>query len=119
MKKRLCKTLCPYYKPSKNKELACKGFSVVERLLQRGKKIVFKKSDMTYTKETGELIVKHMCITCPYYENDCDFIQHRTLPPCGGFTILEQLFESGSISLNDIIRSINECAESAPKSQCR
>lgn len=108
LEKRLCKTFCLYYKPSKNKELACKGFSVVERLLQRGKKITFQKSDKVLAQATADKLVKNMCITCSFYEKDCDFIQYRgSYLPCGGFTLLCQLLTSGSITLDDIIRNIN------------
>jgi len=118
--KRLCLNFCPYYKPSKNKELACKGFSVVEKLLQRGKKITFQKSGKVLAQATANELVKNMCITCSFYEKDCDFIQYRgSYLPCGGFTLLCQLLESGSITLDNIIRSINECVDSSSKSQYR
>lgn len=106
MEKRLCQNFCPYYKPSKGEGLACKGFSVVENLLQGGKKITFKKSEKVLDISTIEMLVQTMCITCPFYETDCDFIQQRkNAPPCGGFTLLGQLLESDSISIDDIIKN--------------
>ena len=108
MEKRLCASYCSYYKPSKDSELSCRGMSVVERLMEGGKHITFQKSDRACTNATEEVLVKHMCITCPFYDKDCDFIQYQgTSPPCGGFILLGQLFESGSISLEDIMRNIN------------
>jgi hypothetical protein len=106
--KRVCKIFCPYYKPSKNNELACKGFSVVEKLLQEGKKITFLKSERVLDEATEEILVQNMCITCPFYDEDCDFIRHRKdFPPCGGFILLGQLLESDSITMDDIIRNSN------------
>jgi hypothetical protein len=108
LEKRLCKIYCPYYKPSKNKELACKGFSVVEKLLQERKKITFLISEKILKGVTKEMLVLNMCITCPFYEKDCDFIQNaKNSLPCGGFTLLGQLLESDSITIDDIIRNIN------------
>jgi hypothetical protein len=106
--KRLCLNFCSYYKPSKNKELACRGFSVVERLLQRGKKIIFQKSEKVFAQATANELAKNMCITCSFYEKDCDFMKYKVnSPPCGGFILLGQLLESGSITLDDIISNIN------------
>jgi len=108
LEKRLCKNFCPYYKPLKSEGLACKGFSVVENLLQGGKKITFRKSEKVLDISTVEMLVQTMCITCPFYETDCDFIQYRKGSlPCGGFTLLGQLLESDSITIDDIIRNSN------------
>ena len=108
MEKRLCKNFCPYYKPSKDKGLACKGFSVIEKLLKGGKNISFQKSEKIPGREIKEMLVQTMCITCPFYENDCDFIQQRkNAPPCGGFLLLGQLLESDSITIDDIIKNIS------------
>jgi hypothetical protein len=71
-----------------------------------GKHITFQKSDNVCTNAIEEALVKHMCITCPFYEKDCDFIQYKGIsPPCGGFILLGQLLESGSITLEDIMRN--------------
>jgi hypothetical protein len=108
LKKRLCEHLCPYYKPAKNDELSCRGMYVVERLLKDGEDIFFQKPDKVLAEGTEDMLVKHMCITCPFYEKDCDFIeQGKNSPPCGGFILLGQLLESDSISINDIIRNIS------------
>ena len=38
----LCLKYCAYYKPGKNEELACRGYTVVERFIREGKGIVFE-----------------------------------------------------------------------------
>jgi hypothetical protein len=107
MERRLCKKYCSYYKSSKDSDLSCRGMSVVEKLMEGGKHITFQKYDRVCTNATEEVLVKHMCITCPFYKGDCDFIQYQgTSLPCGGFILLVQLFESGSITLEDIIKNI-------------
>ncbi len=108
MEKKLCANYCSYYKPSKGSDLSCRGMTVVEKLMEEGKHIPFQKSDRNCTNATEEVLVKHMCTTCPFHEKDCDFIQYQgTSPPCGGFILLGQLLESGSITLEDIMRNIN------------
>jgi len=103
----LCIHLCPYYKPSKDAEIACKGFSVVEELLREGKKIVFEKSDRVINTATEEMLIKTLCLTCPFYEEDCDFISsRRDAKPCGGFTLLGNLLESGILTIDDIRKRI-------------
>ena len=41
IREELCRNFCPYYKPSKDEELACLGFSVIERLIGKGWAISF------------------------------------------------------------------------------
>ena len=108
LKNRLCEHWCFYYKPAKNDELSCRGMHVVERLLKDGKDISFQKPDNALTEDTGYMLVKHMCVTCLFYEKDCDFIElGNNSPPCGGFILLGQLLESGSISIDDITKNIS------------
>ena len=107
LKKILCEPFCFYFKPGKNDELTCKGYSIIEKLLQNGKDITFQKSDKVITKATEEVLVKHMCCACPFYEDDCDFIGHgKNSPPCGGFTLLVLLLQSDCIDIADIIKNI-------------
>jgi hypothetical protein len=108
LERRLCEMFCSYYKPSKNSELSCRGMSVVGRLIEGGKNVTFEKSDKVYTESIKKFLLKHICAGCPFYEKDCDFIQYQgTSQPCGGFILLGQLLESGSITLEDIMRCIS------------
>jgi len=104
--KRLCLHFCPYYKPTKSEELACLGFLVVERLIKEGKEITFKTSGKILNHTTEEALVQNMCTSCSFYEGDCDFIQNRDSPPCGGFTLLGHLLEVNVITIANIIRNI-------------
>ena len=90
----LCRNFCSYYKPSKDEELACRGFVVVKRLIEMGKQIPFEKSDRRPSPLTEEDLRKVLCPTCPFYEGDCDFIlQEGDARPCGGFIFLGLLLD--------------------------
>lgn len=104
LKRELCMNLCPYYKPSKNNELACRGFLVIERLIKEGREIPLEKSDKRLDDATEKILIQNMCITCSFHENDCDFIQHKgKFLPCGGFILLGHLLEANIIAIDDII----------------
>ncbi len=106
LEEKLCLLFCPYYKTSKKNEFGCKSFFVVKRLLQEGKNITFLRSVEGLKKETEGMLLEYMCTTCPFYREDCDFIEKRgNSLPCGGFTLLGQLLELGIISIDDIIRN--------------
>jgi hypothetical protein len=98
----LCLKFCSYYKPGKNGELACKGYMVVERLLREGKSLVLASRSGGSNPVQRDLLIKTLCMNCDFHEQDCDFMQNRAAPPCGGFILLERLLGSGVITLEDI-----------------
>jgi hypothetical protein len=107
LKNRLCEDCCPHFKPGKNDELSCKGYLIIEKLLQDGKDIPFQKADRVLAETTEQALTRYMCVACPFYEENCDFIGHgKNSPPCGGFTLLGQLLESSNITIADIIRNV-------------
>jgi hypothetical protein len=99
---KLCLKFCPYYKPGKNEELACKGFTVVEQLIQKGGRIVFEKYGLEFDKNVLEILRQRMCLACAFHEQDCDFMLDQTARPCGGFVLISQLLGSGVIALEEI-----------------
>ncbi len=112
LKKALCQKFCSYYKKSKKEDLACMGFLVVEKLLRKGKEFSFQKSENKHNTLLKEKLKKTVCVECPFYEKDCDFVSISLLlpsvagvmkpPPCGGFILLENLLENYLISIDDI-----------------
>ena len=99
----LCSRYCPYYKPSKKENLACKGFLVVERFLSDGNQIPFLKSDKICTAGAEEILREHLCPSCPFYESDCDFAQYEDgASPCGGFLLLAILIEESVVTSDTI-----------------
>jgi hypothetical protein len=101
----LCLKFCAYYKPGKNEELECRGYGVVNQLLQSGKAgildIFGKEPDLS----TAETIIQKVCVNCDFYANDCDFMQDRSAPPCGGMVLLTQLLKRNRISLEDLVKA--------------
>jgi hypothetical protein len=101
--KNLCGNFCSYYKPSKDEELACRGFVVVKKLIETGKKVHFEALNSRAGLQTEEGLRKVLCPGCPFYECDCDFIlQEGEARPCGGFIFLGLLIEKGMICIDDV-----------------
>jgi hypothetical protein len=100
--KTLCLKYCTFFKPDKNEELACRGYHVVERLMQAGRTITLGKNGVTANKEVLDQLVKTLCGACPFHEHDCDFFQDRASQPCGGFMLLSQLLGSKRITIDEI-----------------
>jgi hypothetical protein len=98
----VCLQLCSYYKPGRNEELACGGYAVLERLALQG--VPLGRTTMQEPRDrTGEeLLVRRLCMACPFHEQDCDFMENRALPPCGGFLVLSRLLETKEISIEDV-----------------
>jgi hypothetical protein len=100
--KTLCLKHCSYYKPGKNKELACRGFHVVERLMQSGRTILMENPGVSAGKQFMDQLKQSLCSVCTFHEYDCDFFQDRVSQPCGGFVLLSQLLGSGKITIAEI-----------------
>ena len=100
----LCGNACPYYKPGKNEDLACRGFEVVARLLKGGKQLSFAiaATETSFNAEVAEPLVQQVCWACVFREHDCDFIEDRKLQPCAGFSMLARLIMAEAISIADI-----------------
>jgi hypothetical protein len=99
----LCQEFCSYYKPSNKDNIACKGYLIIEKLLKNGRKVPFDKTDGRPIDSIQGELIQAMCVTCPFYENDCDFVQQKKgAPPCGGFILLVNLLGGKIISIDDI-----------------
>jgi hypothetical protein len=55
---KLCLKFCPYYKPSKDEELACMAYIVLERLMEKGDKIPFEKPGKAVDSSTVETLAE-------------------------------------------------------------
>ena len=131
MKDNICRKFCHYYKPSKDEDLACLGFSVSERLMKRGMKCPSEMPLRRPYPDTEHILVRSICIRCPFYEEDCDYVtEYRgkkgteytapgsniheegignckgNPPPCGGFIFLGLLLELKIICIDDIINMV-------------
>ncbi len=103
LRDRLCSQFCPYYKPSKDEELACKGFLVVEGLIKEGKEIPFIKSDKLLEADTENILRETLCISCHFNKSDCDYAQEEGgASPCGGFLLLGKLYETKVLTVDNL-----------------
>lgn len=103
LRKKLCQTLCKYYKPAKKEELSCMGFRVIKRLILKGNSIPFDRFEGALDLLMQETLFQEMCTFCPFYENDCDFVQRKRLSAaCGGFILLGRLLEAKVIAIDNI-----------------
>ena len=121
LSRELCKAYCQYYRPSKEEDLECMGFTVTEKLFVRGLAVsssvlpapsADKGSPVMPGDETIEVLISRICTICPFHEDDCDFIdahkpgasdiQQARAIPCGGFLFLGSLIDNKIIDIQDI-----------------
>jgi hypothetical protein len=102
LNKMLCLHFCAYYKPGRNEQLACRGYEVVDRLMQAGKIPPLDNAGSDFDRIRAESMVKVMCSACGFQKDGCDFMLDRSAPPCGGFVLLAQLIETGAIVIEDV-----------------
>lgn len=102
LERSLCERYCVYFKPGKNEELACRGYVVVEQLLDQKKIVLPVAGGRAFDPHKAELLIQSLCASCDFRENDCDFMADRAASPCGGFLLLAQLIERGSIAVDNI-----------------
>jgi hypothetical protein len=106
LQKDLCQQFCPHFKSSKEDEIACMGFLVIERLIQRGLKLRFKRPVQQTDPGIQEQLMNILCPVCPFFHEDCDFAQRlENALPCGGFLLLGDLVQRQIIPI-DIINEI-------------
>jgi hypothetical protein len=105
----LCLKYCAYYKPGRNEELACRGFLVVEQLMRSVEAGVYDNLNVEIDRSTADTIIQKICMDCDFYEKDCDFMQDRAAPPCGGMVILTQLLKANRVSFEEIAAANRTC----------
>jgi len=101
----LCRNFCQYYKPGRNEELACQGFVVVHRLIEKGGKLSQERPLRTAVPDakTAEGLKGRVCAACAFREADCDFVlSGGTASPCGGYALLLHLLGSGDLTLEEL-----------------
>ncbi len=99
----LCSRFCPYYKPGKKEDLACKGFLVIEGLINRGRQIPFSVTEKRPDPAIQESLLHNLCAVCPFSEDGCDFVQQKeSFSPCGGFILLAYLLGANIVTIDNI-----------------
>jgi hypothetical protein len=106
LRKEICAAHCRYYKPGKDREETCRGFAVLQshpRLWKRLPLILPQYHAEGWRSTMHDALAELICASCPFQENDCDFVQHvKNAVPCGGFIVLGLLLESGDFTVDNI-----------------
>ncbi len=72
-------------------------------LLRKGREICFDGRNKPVCPETPKELMNKMCPVCEFYREDCDFIVNMmNASPCGGFSLIGQLIDEGSIAVDDL-----------------
>jgi hypothetical protein len=99
----ICLNYCVYYKPGKDENLACLGFLVIEKILEEGMTLDLEKRRDAAGSEAERMLVREMCLRCPFYPEDCDYIIEKgDAAPCGGFVALRGLIQERCITLREV-----------------
>jgi hypothetical protein len=106
LRQEICAAYCSYYKPGKEQEETCRGFAVLQRhppLWKHLPRILQTHHAEGWGSEIHDALAGLICASCPFHENDCDFVQHvEGAVPCGGFIVLGLLLESGDSTIDNI-----------------
>jgi hypothetical protein len=101
--KAICMNFCSYYKPDKAEDLACRGFTVLEELMRKGRQISLEKRAGAVSPPVSATLSTHLCPACPFREDGCDFASgQKGARPCGGFLLLGHLIGSGVVDVDDL-----------------
>ena len=112
--KLLCSGYCSFYKPGKKEELACKGFFVLQKLLDERKEVPVRTEKIVLGIKTESALFRLLCEGCPFFGQDCDFAawkrgeggntRREAVNPCGGFLCLGHCIDHGTVDIQDINR---------------
>ena len=92
----ICKGLCTFYKEGKE-DLCCGTYQFLKKnltLVELRSMIELSKAlerPDEYTFDADDYIKKLVCDKCDFLVDGCDFREDGSLPPCGGYIIIEKL----------------------------
>lgn len=93
----ICRGYCNFYKPGKE-PLKCGSLCFLERNLSNGevRQLAQMADGKTPEFSKDRHIKSIVCSKCDFLKDGCDFRMGVKSPPCGGYTLLEQLFKTYS-----------------------
>lgn len=110
----ICYQYCSFYQQDKDEELACEGYSVLAKLLDKGKKLPAGTEKVMLGVRIEDELFRAVCRRCPFYEQDCDFAawkradtrneSREAVNPCGGFIALGQCLAKDTVDIEDLNR---------------
>lgn len=92
----ICKKFCSFYKEGKE-DLCCGTYEFLKRnltpvelrsIIELSKAV---EHPSAYTFAADDDIKKLVCNNCDFLVDGCDFREDGSLPPCGGYIIIETL----------------------------
>jgi hypothetical protein len=114
LSRKVCAENCFFYKPGKDERLACKGFAVLEKLLEKEQTVPDCEGNIHLTDETVRILFQTICARCLFFAEDCDFAaagrdvgpagQGSGLNPCGGFLFLGYCLERDFMNIQAVSR---------------
>lgn len=105
----VCELHCRFYKKDKKEEYTCKGFGIMENLIDNKKfqdktnELKVQLKDVTFRHD--DILKESICRRCDFFIDGCDFRDpncNYDAPPCGGFILVSYFFEKGIISKKEI-----------------
>ncbi len=112
----LCAQYCSFYKPGRDEELACIGFTLLGILMEQGMKLPANTDRILLGMKTENELFRSICSCCSFFEEDCDFAAWKRVEsgntaceevnPCGGFLCLGYCIDQGTVDIEDINRVI-------------
>jgi len=108
----VCKENCFYYKPGSEKGLACRGFTVLEALLQHHPDISVHFSPRqgnTFEDQYPEILHHLLCRHCDFFIEGCDFTDPEyTDPalPCGGYIVAAALVQQSGTPYHQLLEAL-------------
>jgi len=110
--KLICKGNCFYYKPGSDKDLACRGFTVAEALLQHDPDMSAHfplRKGNTFEDQYPELLHHILCRHCEFFIEGCDFTDpdytERALP-CGGYVVAAALLQQSGTPCQQLLEAL-------------
>ncbi len=109
----LCAGYCSFYKPGKDEELCCRGFLLLEKLIEKGWSLPAGRNGVSLSMKAEDDLFQTICHQCQFFEEDCDFacskrqggaadVVSESVSPCGGFLCLGYCLGHGTVGVQDI-----------------
>ncbi|MCX5871847.1 MAG: radical SAM protein [Deltaproteobacteria bacterium] len=102
----LCRHNCYYYKPNRQEEERCRGYSLVRVLMKSRPQLISESSAEAFDPNFKKtFLLNHICQSCPFYIEDCDFTSiepPENCLPCGGLVFISNLLKHCRIEESDI-----------------
>lgn len=102
----LCRHNCYYYKPNRQEEERCRGYSLVRVLMESRPQLILESGAEAFDPNFEKtFLLHHICQSCPFYIADCDFTSidpPQNCLPCGGLVFISNLLKTGQLTESEV-----------------